>query len=117
MVQRRILAPNGEVEGPSRSAQAMRAHTVSRRPRRVTTTRSRTPPTIVRRQHREMRASTSGRSVPQAPLRLQRESRLGDPGIGKMTNHSPELYGNRDPGYQGGKAHPSERRVVWPPGA
>ena len=40
---------NGEVEGPPRSAnRAPRAHTVFPRPRRVTTDRSRTPPTIVR---------------------------------------------------------------------
>src|ERR1700751_5676549 len=41
--------PNGEVEGPPRSAdQVPRAHTVFPRPRRVTTHRSRTPQTIVR---------------------------------------------------------------------
>jgi len=40
---------NGEVEGPPRSPdQAPRAHTVFPRPRRVSTDRSRTPPTIVR---------------------------------------------------------------------
>ena len=44
-----FLPPNGEVEGPPRSAhQAPRAHTVFPRPRRGTTDRSRTPPTIVR---------------------------------------------------------------------
>ena len=44
------VTPNGEVEGPPRSAhQAPRAHTFFPRPRRVTTHRSRTPPTIVRR--------------------------------------------------------------------
>jgi hypothetical protein len=43
------VTSNGEVEGPPRSAhQAPRAHTVFPRPRRVTTSRSRTPPTIVR---------------------------------------------------------------------
>src|ERR1700730_7200512 len=42
-------ASNGEVEGPPRSEQcAPRAHTVFPRPRRLTTYRSRTPPTIVR---------------------------------------------------------------------
>src|ERR1700741_814070 len=45
-----IATSNGEVEGPPRSAdQAPRAHTVFQRPRRVTTDRSRSPPTIVRR--------------------------------------------------------------------
>jgi len=53
-LMRKITAPparwsNGEVEGPPRSAdQAPRAHTVSQRPRCVTTHRSRPPPTIVR---------------------------------------------------------------------
>ena len=42
-------SPNGEVEGPRRSAhRATRAHTVFQRPRRETRSRSRTPPTIVR---------------------------------------------------------------------
>src|ERR1700757_995045 len=48
------MAPNGEVEGPDDHArQAPRAHTVFPRPRRVTTHRSRTPPTIVRPQARK----------------------------------------------------------------
>jgi hypothetical protein len=46
-----VADSNGEVEGPPRSAhQAPRAHTVSPCPRRVTSHRSRTPPTIVRQQ-------------------------------------------------------------------
>lgn len=41
--------PNGEVEGAPRSAlQAPRAHTVLPRPRRVTTSRSRSPPLLGR---------------------------------------------------------------------
>jgi hypothetical protein len=36
-------------------------------------------------------------------------------GIGKMTDNSAETQGNRDPGYRGRKAHPSERPVVWSP--
>ena len=44
---------NGEVEGPPRSAhQAPRAHNLFPRSRRVTTHRSRSPPTIVRRHQR-----------------------------------------------------------------
>jgi hypothetical protein len=44
------MMSNGEVEGPPRSAdQAPRAHTVFPRPRRVTNSHSRSPPTIVRR--------------------------------------------------------------------
>jgi hypothetical protein len=44
-----IATCNGEAEGPPGSAhQAPRAHTVLQRPRRMTTSRSRTPPTIVR---------------------------------------------------------------------
>ena len=44
-----VAPPNGEVEGPPGIArQAPRAHTVFRRPRRITTGRSRSPPTIVR---------------------------------------------------------------------
>ena len=43
------MPSNGEVEGPPRSThRAPRAHTVFPRPRRVTSHRSRTPPTIVR---------------------------------------------------------------------
>jgi len=43
-----------QVEGPPRSAhQAPRAHTGFQRPRRVTTHRSRSPPTIVRRQQHD----------------------------------------------------------------
>ena len=45
---------NGEVEGPPRSAhQAPRAHNIPKRPRRVTTHRSRSPPTIVRGRERQ----------------------------------------------------------------
>jgi hypothetical protein len=44
------VTSNGEVEGPDDHAgQAPRAHTVFQRPRRGTTERSRSPPTIVRR--------------------------------------------------------------------
>jgi hypothetical protein len=44
-----VPSPNGEVEGPPRSAQqAPRAHAVFQRPRCETTHRSRSPPTIVR---------------------------------------------------------------------
>ena len=54
------VTANGEVEGPPRSAdQAPRGHAVSPRPRRVTTYRSRSPPTIVRRPSQA--ASTSSR--------------------------------------------------------
>ena len=50
LAPRSDMTANGEVERPPRSAdQAPRAHTVFPRPRRVTTHRSRTPPTIVRR--------------------------------------------------------------------
>jgi hypothetical protein len=49
---RRLMASNGEVEGPDDHAgQATRAHTVFPRPRRQTDHASRTPPTIVRRRH------------------------------------------------------------------
>jgi hypothetical protein len=45
----RILAANGEAEGPPRSARlAPRAHTVFQRPRRGTTQPSRPAPAIVR---------------------------------------------------------------------
>jgi hypothetical protein len=51
-------APNGEVGGPRRSAtQAPRAHAVFPRPRRATTDRSRSPPTIVRRRGRSVMAA------------------------------------------------------------
>src|ERR1700730_12092057 len=58
---------NGEVEGPPRSArQVPRAHTVLPRPRRVTTHRSRTPPTIVRgrQPHRHLPTGTGRRELP-----------------------------------------------------
>jgi hypothetical protein len=43
------LPPNGEVEGPPRSAnQVPRAHSFLQRPRRTTAGTSRPPPTIVR---------------------------------------------------------------------
>src|SRR5215469_9844916 len=46
---------NGEVEGPPRSARSSAAGAQSlQRPRRVTTSRSRSPPTIVRRPPRPM---------------------------------------------------------------
>jgi hypothetical protein len=51
---------NGEVEGPPRSARSSAVGAQSLpRPRRVTTDRSRTPPTIVRRLCYEARACTS----------------------------------------------------------
>jgi hypothetical protein len=43
------MPSNGEVEGPHRSAGWRRGRTISQRPRRPTTSASRTPPTIVRR--------------------------------------------------------------------
>ena len=47
---KRISRSNGEVEGPPRSThQAPQAHTFFRRPRRLSTDRSRSPPTIIRR--------------------------------------------------------------------
>src|SRR6266480_4296801 len=68
-------APNGEVEGPDDHAgQAPRAHTVFPRPQRVTTSRSRTPPTIVRRTRRKrsfLRVSKSAPPVADASMRTQ----------------------------------------------
>jgi hypothetical protein len=47
-----MMLSNGEVEGPRRSARSSDAGAQSlQRPRRVTTSRSRTPPTIVRAHH------------------------------------------------------------------
>jgi len=71
---------NGEVEGPPKGAtQAPRAHTFFPRPRRVTTRRSRSPPTIVSRHGLESRASipskkriqiaASGKPIASMPIR------------------------------------------------
>jgi hypothetical protein len=43
-----VMAANGEVEGPRRSARWRRGRTLSQRPRRQATSASRTSPTIVR---------------------------------------------------------------------
>ena len=57
-----LPSPNGEVEGPPTSAtQAPRAHTVFPRPRRVTTSRSRSPPTIVSGQHADVSSRDADR--------------------------------------------------------
>ncbi len=50
------LPPNGEVEGPPRSAPWRRGRTISQRPRRQAAGASRTPPTIVRPLNRLHRA-------------------------------------------------------------
>jgi hypothetical protein len=81
--------PNGEVEGPPRSAhRAPRAHTVLPRPRRQTDHASRPPPTIVRRPPRlrrqvlelkePVRSSQPAHSRPQCVWELPRCDRFWD---------------------------------------
>src|SRR5580658_10763351 len=52
--------PNGEVEGPSRSARWRRGRTISQRPRRLPTGASRPPPPIVRAQQLTGTATNGG---------------------------------------------------------
>jgi hypothetical protein len=65
------VTPNGEVEGPHRSARrATRAHTVLQRPRSQSDHASRTPPTIVRGRRRLGQRSVH-RSQPLVPFRVR----------------------------------------------
>src|SRR5262245_28521310 len=66
--------PNGEVEGPPRSAQqAPRAHTVVPRSRRGDTGRSRSPPTIVR-SHQDTEMTREEITSHESPLFFARYS-------------------------------------------
>jgi hypothetical protein len=60
-----VMAANGEVEGPHRSACWRRGRTISPRPRRQPRSASQTPPTIVRPHNR--RASRIERLRPRCP--------------------------------------------------